>query len=204
MHNGSPNEIKIVNLHPELTTEDLTQLMETVGPTTRVEIKYNTHGKSIGVAFVEYEFGRDAMEAIKRFDGRLAAGQIISVSSTMPLIDRIGGRAEPRPRRRNPKPVTVEGNGNGNAKPDGNPKPKRKERKTLEDLDNELNMYMNGEAGEVQSEEQSTHLPQQDAEQASATVLVPAQESEAAQVPTQESAPVENGVEPAGNDVAME
>lgn len=191
-----------------MTNEDLTQLMETVGPTTRVEIKYNTHGKSIGVAYVEYEFGRDALEAIKRFDGRLAAGQIIGVSSTMPLIDRIGGRAEPRSRRRNPKPA-VEGNGNGNAKAAGNPKPKRKERKTLEDLDKELNMYMNGEAGEVQSEGQpfaEPDVPQQDAESAPTAVLVPAQEptQDAAHMPAQESTPVQNGVEPVSNDVAME
>lgn len=124
--NGKPTEIKITNLHPELTTEDLTKLMETIGPTKNVEIKYNTHGKSIGIAFVEFEYGKDATTAIHKFDGRLAAGQTIRVTSTVPLSARLSG------------PVNSAVSKRKNA-----PKPKKKN-KTLEDLDNELSTYMNG------------------------------------------------------------
>lgn len=194
-----------------MTTEDITQLMETIGPTTRVEIKYNTHGKPIGVAFVEYEFGRDAMEAIKRFDGRLAAGQTISVSSTMPLIDRIGGRGG-RSRRRGGRATSAAASGNSNGSgSDGAAKPKRRERKTLEDLDNELNMYMSGEAGntgETQVAEQPVPEQGSGAEPVPAVVQgdhnssATATTVAAADVP-QEAAP-ETGAEPANNDIAME
>lgn len=132
--NGKATEIKVTNLHPDLTAQDLGKLMETIGPVVQVDLKFNTLGKSTGVAYVEFESSRDAREAIRRFDGRLAAGQIINVSTTMSLLDRIGGRQGQELRRERQAPKSKKN------------KPKAPPRKSLEDLDNELLQYMNGAA----------------------------------------------------------
>jgi len=117
--------------------------METMGPLETVEIKLNTHGKSTGVAFVNFVRGKDAIDAVKKFDGRLAAGQVINVSSTMSLFDRISTN---QTSKKNPPPKNAK-------RQNKDSKPKR-EKKSLEDLDNELSMYMNGDVSEAQPEAQ--------------------------------------------------
>lgn len=124
--------------------------METIGPVVKVDIKYNTQGKSTGVALVEYEYGRDAMEAIRQYNGRLAAGLILNVSTNMPLIDRIGGKVG-----RHPQHEISRKKARGKL-PKGE-KPKKKERKSVDDLDKELSMYMNGES-EVAVEAESSQI----------------------------------------------
>jgi THO complex subunit 4 len=188
VNSGKSNEIKITNLHPDLTNEDLTKLMNTIGPTKNVEIKYNTHGQSTGVAIVQYESSEDAMNAIKKFDRRLAAGQIINVSTTMPLIDRIGGPNASSGRRQNKK---LAGG-----------KPNKRENKTLEDLDNELNMYMNGEPkSSIQQEQEQAQGQEggQDQQQEQQQISVH-DANETIPNSTQDA----GEVFPVANDIAME
>lgn len=148
---GRANEIKILNLHPDLTVEDLTKLMQTVGEVTRVEIKYNTHGQSTGIAFVEFKNVHEANAAISKFDGRLAAGQVITVTTTLKLADRIGsGRGNNMRNAHVPSNRVRKDRGGRSGRGGRGGKKSVRPRKTLEDLDKELNAYMGvGETGGV-------------------------------------------------------
>ncbi|KAL2262813.1 hypothetical protein VTK26DRAFT_9395 [Humicola hyalothermophila] len=74
------SKLRVDNLHYELTQEDLEGLFNQIGPVIRVEIKYDRAGRSEGVAFVTYESHRDALQAIKEYDGANAAGQPIRLT----------------------------------------------------------------------------------------------------------------------------
>lgn len=139
-HGGKPNQIKISNLHPDLTEKDLAGLMETIGPVEKVEIVTNTQGKSVGVAIVDFVHGKNAMAAIRKFNGRLAAGQTITVESTMSLSDRL----------------VAANRGNAGSKPKSQQVPqqakksKKQPKKSLQDLDEELSNYMKSEGGDAE------------------------------------------------------
>ena len=168
--------IKVTYLHPDLTAQDLHRLFSTVGPVVDVSLRVNTHGKAVGTAFVDFDHPQDAMRAIREYDGRLAAGQIITVTTTMPLADRIGRApgASAAPARENRREKA-------RAKK-GKKERVRKQPKSLEDLDKELTMYMNGEAGAEAPTETSA-----DAD-ANATAPAPAQQ-EQPQPDTDDAAP---------------
>ncbi|KAG7822833.1 hypothetical protein KL909_003998 [Ogataea angusta] len=135
---GGRPYLRVSHLHPELTEKDLEGLFSSIGDLLFTKIEYNTRGESTGVAFVGYQNPADCEVAIERFDGRRAAGQIISVENAIPLSQRIsvskrGKKA--RSREREPKP----------------------RRKTVEELDAELNSYMgvpetSGQAAEAPAE----------------------------------------------------
>ncbi|KAG0687866.1 hypothetical protein C6P40_001766 [Pichia californica] len=137
---GNPKEIRISNLHPDLTNDDLSKLMTTIGPTVKVNLIFNTHGKSTGIAFIEFQHIEDARKAIENFDGRLAAGQTIRVTSTVPINERIS-LALPQQNQNQLKSKKKNNQKNSIDKQ----KHKRKPRPTFEDLDNELDNYMNGD-----------------------------------------------------------
>lgn len=87
-------KIKVDNIHYELSKEDLevadirpkhcipplytdgfTQgLFSKIGPVLKVELVYDRAGRSEGTAFVIYESGSDAREAIREYDGANAKG----------------------------------------------------------------------------------------------------------------------------------
>jgi THO complex subunit 4 len=50
-------------------------LFRSIGPVSRLELRYDRAGRSEGTAFVTYETHRDAMDAIREFDGANAAGK---------------------------------------------------------------------------------------------------------------------------------
>ena len=172
----SSNEIKITNLHPNLTSNDLEKLMNTVGKVQNVELKLNTQGQSVGVAFIKFLHNHDAIKAVDKFDGRLAAGQVINVSLNTPLIDRIGINIGPI-KKNNNKGKNNNNNNNNKKKNEKKFKPK-----SIDELDNELDSYMNGNS-DVQSE------PMQESEQ-QYVPIIPVQEQPQAlveeQVPVQE------------------
>ncbi|KAK4226116.1 hypothetical protein QBC38DRAFT_419820 [Podospora fimiseda] len=73
-------KIRVDNVHYELTQEELEGLFERIGPVLRLDMKYDRAGRSEGTAFVTYESHRDAMEAIREYDGANAAGQPIRLT----------------------------------------------------------------------------------------------------------------------------
>lgn len=90
------------------------QLFSQVGPVNFCIIELDSTARPTGTAYAGFEDVKDCDEAISRFDGRRAAGQVISVDFAIPLTDRIQlGRT-----------------------------PSRKSTKSAKDLDSELDSYM--------------------------------------------------------------
>ncbi|KAK4239822.1 hypothetical protein C8A03DRAFT_42600 [Achaetomium macrosporum] len=74
------SKLRVDNIHYELTQEDLEGLFTRIGPIIKLEMKYDRAGRSEGTAFVTYESHRDAVQAIREFDGANAAGQPIRLT----------------------------------------------------------------------------------------------------------------------------
>ncbi|KAK3310558.1 uncharacterized protein B0T15DRAFT_41928 [Chaetomium strumarium] len=82
-HSPEPSrgsKLRVDNIHYELTQEDLEGLFTRIGPIVKLDMKYDRAGRSEGTAFVTYESHRDAVQAIKEFDGANAAGQPIRLT----------------------------------------------------------------------------------------------------------------------------
>ncbi|VEU20472.1 DEKNAAC101332 [Brettanomyces naardenensis] len=137
--------LRVSNLHPELTEKDLEQLFSSIGPIKFVKLELNTNGQSTGIAFVGYEHSRDCSHAIEKFDGRRAAGQIISVENAVPLAERIFASAPRSDRKKRER-----------RRKDKGEKREPQHRKTAEELDAELNSYM---ANEGQQEQAAVQEP---------------------------------------------
>ncbi|ODV71024.1 Yra2p CYBJADRAFT_175540 [Cyberlindnera jadinii NRRL Y-1542] len=119
---GGEPYIKISNLYYELTQQDVEELLERIGKTRFVLVEFARDGRSSGVAYASYENPDDNITAVNKFDGKKAANQIIDVELIKPLV--IGGfnrsRERHNPRSRRPRPKKA----------------------TAEDLDKELEQYM--------------------------------------------------------------
>ncbi|QNQ00612.1 Conserved hypothetical protein [Yarrowia lipolytica] len=155
-----PNTVLLIrNLHYELTENDLYDLFNKVGRVDDVEIHYDRSGRSLGDANVVFSRPEDAQDAIDKFDGKRAAGLKIEVKidhrrdpaldlserfgprdrSLSPGRDRpYGGYREDRPPRRG------RGGRGGRGRREGGSSTGRipKEKKTVEELDAELDSYM--------------------------------------------------------------
>ncbi|CDK27119.1 unnamed protein product [Kuraishia capsulata CBS 1993] len=123
--------LRVRNLHPELSEQDIFDLFSKVGEVKFCLIQFGTNGSSTGTAFVGFVNPEDSRLAIEQFDGRKAAGQIISVENAVDLASRISVGAKKRGKRE--------------------PKPKD-HKKSIEELDAELQNYM---GGQVQAEKES-------------------------------------------------
>lgn len=134
-----PPCVLIKNLHKDINEGELRDLFREVGPISRISIDYDKQDKRTGRAWVLYNYGEDAAVAAGRFNGRRAVGQIITVKQvrsigdldkpTTSLRDRIGGAGKPE--KRGARKAKAE-------RPRGP--------KTQEELDAELDAYMNGSA----------------------------------------------------------
>ncbi|KAG4304802.1 hypothetical protein PORY_001855 [Pneumocystis oryctolagi] len=134
--------VKIENLHYELTEDDLNGLFKRIGPVTKLKIKYDRSGRSTGIAYVNFEKIEDARNAISQFNGANAAGQPITLTldlqpphkqqrKTNSLFNRISNfKVKSLYERKSLNKYRPH---------------KREENKykTQEDLDNELDKYMN-------------------------------------------------------------
>lgn len=58
------------------------------GPVKSVNLTYDRHDRSTGIAYVVYEDARDATAAIRDFDGANAAGQPIRITLVTPPVVR--------------------------------------------------------------------------------------------------------------------
>ena len=143
--------LRITNLHPDLSETDIRDLFSKIGEVLFCKIKYSTTGLSTGNAFVGFVDPSNCQIAVDKFDGRRAAGQIISVENAVPLSQRIGVNTN---------------NNNKDNRPARNPRGGRRTTKSLEELDAELESYMGGEQQhEQQPEQQIEQQPEQQIEQ---------------------------------------
>lgn len=138
--------------------------MAKVGPVRRVRLSFDRTGRSEGRATANFETREDAQEAVRRFNGKKAAGLEIAVNlmdEPYSLYKRfppgtsrypdgensLSGRLEPRSRRghRGGGGTGARGDHFGRDSGSENRRPARPTKKTLEELDAELTSYMNGD-----------------------------------------------------------
>ena len=107
-------------------------------------------GRSDGVAYVTYTSLSDANEAIRKFNGANAAGQPITVTLDVEVSPRRPAPTHPRlPRggrgfaRSGPRPMGGRMASSGGQRGPGERR-ERQPRRTQEDLDRELDDFMNG------------------------------------------------------------
>uniref|UniRef100_D8QHP2 RRM domain-containing protein n=1 Tax=Schizophyllum commune (strain H4-8 / FGSC 9210) TaxID=578458 RepID=D8QHP2_SCHCM len=170
---ATPASARLVvsNLHYELTPLDLSKIFGQAGTLVREpQIRYDRSGRSTGTAIITYETVDDAKKAKNLFDNKTAKGQAMNIEfaalqprpqraasapSTMKLLNRIekpslidrlssqddtaGGRAEG-----GVGPVRNKRGGNKPKEPRQKKKPA-----TAEDLDRELEAFMQEPAAEA-------------------------------------------------------
>lgn len=146
--------IMISNLYYGLNEDDLEDLFGKVGPITSVKIQYDKSGRSEGYAWVTFEQHDHAMEAVGRFDGKKAAGQVITINlargfgfqGIRDFERRLegSGRGGSSTRGRGGR---GRGRGRGGRGASDNSGGSRRPKKSAEELDAELDAYMNNEKG---------------------------------------------------------
>ncbi|ODV93467.1 hypothetical protein PACTADRAFT_52048 [Pachysolen tannophilus NRRL Y-2460] len=140
---GGRPYLRITNLNVELTENDIHDLFSKIGRVAFCRIDYDTAGYSKGVAYVGYDDPSLGKVAIDQFDGRKAAGQVISIEDSTPLSERIhlapakpGVGLRARSKHAGNKPISKNGN----------------KRKTAEELDAELESYFENKNDETPQE----------------------------------------------------
>lgn len=73
------------NIEGGINDEDLTELFGAVGEVKSLKLFYDQHGRSEGVALVEYMSSKDALKAIDEYDNRELDNQVLSVVSVPDL-----------------------------------------------------------------------------------------------------------------------
>lgn len=145
--------MRIKNVHPELTGQDLSQLYDAVAPVEFV--KFDPRNDTVAYVCFEENNARNNSVAIAKYDGRMAMGRKISVELTTLLADRIvapARRGHERGERAREPPLAARGE-----------RPARSERsakvagarapKTVDDLDDELSAYMQQRAEPAPADE---------------------------------------------------
>ncbi|KAH3670256.1 hypothetical protein WICMUC_004909 [Wickerhamomyces mucosus] len=129
--------IKITNLHPEITKDDLEKLLETIGPVAFVEFDLSPSGRHSGIVHAGFRDESLNIHAVEKFDGRKAANQIIDVEEIKPLT------ISSRPRHDTYAPRNSTSRSSRPIQRDNRPrKHERKPRTNVDDLDRELEEYM--------------------------------------------------------------
>ncbi|KAH9833317.1 RNA-binding domain-containing protein [Rhodofomes roseus] len=166
---SSATKLMVSNMHYELTAKDLTQIFGQAGTLVREPlIRYDRSGRSSGIAIVTYETPAEAAAAKSRFDGKLAKGQPMSITfyqpappprttkgtgaptslihriEKAPLLDRLSGAPKSQPARNGTGPIRTKA-----------PRPTRvpKKPKTQNELDAELDAFMNADIQAVKPSE---------------------------------------------------
>ncbi|KAK6205201.1 uncharacterized protein RJT21DRAFT_117675 [Scheffersomyces amazonensis] len=162
---GSRPVLRVKNIHPDLNGEDLSNLFGNVSPVDFV--KFDNRNDDIAYVCFHNDNSRSNAEAIEKYNGKKAMGQILSVENASSLAERIkivpvSERIKPRP---TPAHFSRDSRGPRESR-DSKPKPKpagrerkpKPTKKSLDDLDEELNAYMNSQAreAEYQSSEADT------------------------------------------------
>ncbi|EGW32312.1 uncharacterized protein SPAPADRAFT_61389 [Spathaspora passalidarum NRRL Y-27907] len=132
---GSRPVLRVKNIHPDLNGEDLSQLFGNISPVDFV--KFDAENDSNAYVCFHNDNAKNNAEAIEKYDGKKAMGKILIVENAVSLADRISSL----PVRRQPvTPAALK----HHKKPVG--KGRRRSKPSVEDLDKELNAYMNADA----------------------------------------------------------
>ncbi|KAG2352906.1 hypothetical protein BDR07DRAFT_1435594 [Suillus spraguei] len=162
---GSTTKLIVSNLHYEITPKDLVSIFGQIGTLVREPlIRYDRSGRSSGVAVVSFETPLQATRAKRQFDGKLAKGQPMEIAfdvapvRTTSLLSRIerpslaerlsggaglkqqGGAGMARTRQ--PRSARAATSSKTKA-----PKPMRSRTPTVEQLDQELDVFMADDKG---------------------------------------------------------
>lgn len=155
---GHGTKILVKNLKFDILEEEVRELFGTVGEVSKAEIVYDRSGRSKGIARVWFTHRSDADKAIKQYDGRTLDGQPMQIALDADKNVRNGlfGTALQRNDKGVKFKVSFGGdNEQSNGRPSrrrgrGNDRPSHGGRgkeitssKTAEDLDNEMDTYMN-------------------------------------------------------------
>lgn len=143
--------LRVKNIHPDLSGEDMSQLFESIGPVEFV--KFDPKREDIAYICFQQNQSRNNSLAVSKFDGRKAMNQTLVVENATSLADRIVPAGGPR------KSNTLLGKRKVNNLPGRNAlrRKGRSEPKSVESLDAELSAYMEGSNG--------TNNPNQEEEQ---------------------------------------
>ncbi|KAG1747389.1 hypothetical protein EDB19DRAFT_1630881 [Suillus lakei] len=162
---GSTAKLIVSNLHYEITPKDLVSIFGQIGTLVREPlIRYDRSGRSSGVAVVSFETPLQATRAKRQFDGKLAKGQpmeiafdaaplrtssLLSRIERPSLVERLSGSAGPKQqggagptRTRPPRSARATSSSKTNT-----PKPTRSKAPTIEQLDQELDIFMADDKG---------------------------------------------------------
>ncbi|KAG7191643.1 uncharacterized protein KQ657_002912 [Scheffersomyces spartinae] len=144
--------LRVKNIHSELNGRDLSELFGLISPVEFV--KFDPQRETVAYVLFEADQKKNNSLAVEKFDGRQAMRRTLIVENTTLLADRIvaperdvntmltidastriGTRERNRGPRRRERPVRAK-------KPNPNPKVRSKP-PTVDDLDEQLNAYMN-------------------------------------------------------------
>ncbi|KAI8910677.1 hypothetical protein DFJ77DRAFT_470681 [Powellomyces hirtus] len=167
---GGSTQIRVENLHWNVSEQDISELMGAYGTLRSVKLKYDNAGRSEGVCTVTFDSEDAAVAAIEAYDGRDLDGMkmtatLVRGSSSRHggggggggaitnrlgpkvgnVLDRLGKKLEDRlgPRMQNNirNGHTTSGGGGG-----GGGRRQPRVRAVAEDLDAQMDRYMAGEA----------------------------------------------------------
>ncbi|CEI98581.1 hypothetical protein RMCBS344292_12687 [Rhizopus microsporus] len=131
---GGGVEITIDNLHYNVTENDVLELFSTVGQVEKARLFYDRSGRSTGQAKVRYASNSDAQKAIEKFNNVELDGQPMKIEVSQPPAhrsSRSGNNSSRRHDRGRPGRTSKERTS------------KDKTEKTAEELDKEMDSYMN-------------------------------------------------------------
>merc|ERR1712227_816411 len=145
----SSGKLIVSNLDFGVTDSDIHELFSEFGNLKSATVHYDRSGRSLGTAEVAFDRRGDAMKALKQYngvplDGRPMRIEMAGVEAEMePMRRPMGGgvRKSPGPRR-SPGPRKSPFRGSGGRGGRG----EKKEAPSKEDLDAEMDTYMNSKA----------------------------------------------------------
>lgn len=130
------------NIHPELNGEDLSNLFSSISPVEFV--KFDPKDDAVAYVCFQSNNAHNNSSAISKFDGRKAMGNHLVVENATSLADRILAPVKQASERYTKGTSPAK-------KPKRKPKPQKK---SIDDLDEELSAYMNKQSsGDAQEAE---------------------------------------------------
>lgn len=136
--------LRLKNVHPELNGEDLNNLFQNIAPVDFV--KFDPRDETIAFVCFQHNTVTNNRKAIDAYDGKKAMGNTLVVENAVSLADRIAPLASRVSSARERPSGKGKGVGKPRAREPKREKAKPRERKpapTAEELDAELNNYMN-------------------------------------------------------------
>ncbi|KAI9269729.1 hypothetical protein EDC94DRAFT_686160 [Helicostylum pulchrum] len=156
--------ISVENLHYDVTEKDISELFSTVADVLQAKLVFDISGRSTGVATIKYASMEDAEKAIKKYNNVELDGQAmrIELKEYVPRTpkatggrfnnNRLDSRRNDRGDRgdrgdrkgdRNRGDRNRDDNRNGNSRDNNKKNDRSKQNMTAEDLDKEMDNYMN-------------------------------------------------------------